>query len=436
MKNIDLKLNILDKNPLKICQIISKHGGKARIIGGAVRDHLLKYKVSDYDLTTDFSPEQITEIFSSESIKVIPTGLSHGTVSVLLEGNLYEITTLRKDVATDGRHAEVEFTNNFEEDALRRDFTLNALSYDPIEEKIYDYTSGYDDLRAIRVRFIGAPDARIKEDYLRIIRFFRFSQKYAKDLDLEGYEACMKYASALKGISLERINQELERIFTYNNILFKDKRHARKFNIVEIFIKRQIIHDLFFVENNNEQLNEILSPSMKVDLLSKMYEFSNSVSVDILPVTYFALLLPISISCNIKNLLKVKFSKKQAIEINFIASTFKVIEATDDNELKFILNHACVNSKFKELFNQYSIFFTAILGFNKNHIKDISQLEQKALYLMKNPKPEFPVKASDIIDLGFKFKEISTWLSHLEKIWIESDFALDKKALLGKIENK
>jgi poly(A) polymerase len=189
--------------------IVAEAGGEARVAGGAVRNALLKMPVADIDLATTLAPESVAEAFKAKGHLVIPTGIDHGTVTVRIEGDLFEITTLRRDISTDGRRAVVAFTDDWAVDASRRDFTINAMYLDATG-KFYDYTEGYKDVRNRRVRFVGAPRKRIEEDYLRILRFFRFHAIYAKGKpDAAALAACARLRSGLKSLSAERIRNEL-----------------------------------------------------------------------------------------------------------------------------------------------------------------------------------------------------------------------------------
>ena len=184
--------------------------GLTRFVGGAVRDDLLDLPVSDVDLATRIRPDEVVQRLEAAGIKVVPTGIAHGTVTAVSDGHPVEITSLRRDVATDGRRATVAYTDDWEEDAARRDFTLNALSADPKTGEIFDYFHGLDDLEARRVRFIGDPEARIAEDHLRILRFFRFHARFGSgDPDPAGVEACAARANDLMALSRERIADEL-----------------------------------------------------------------------------------------------------------------------------------------------------------------------------------------------------------------------------------
>jgi poly(A) polymerase len=185
---------------------------QTRIIGGAVRNALLGQPVADIDIATALTPEDVIERAIKAGLAVYPTGLAHGTVTVVADGAAFEVTTLRRDVETDGRHAVVGFTTDWHEDALRRDFTINALSCDA-RGTIYDTVGGLEDLDARRVRFIGKAEDRITEDYLRILRFFRFTAAYADgEPDARGVAACLALKSGLARLSAERIGGEIMKL--------------------------------------------------------------------------------------------------------------------------------------------------------------------------------------------------------------------------------
>lgn len=183
--------------------------GAARFVGGAVRDTLLGLDVADVDIATALAPDETMRRLTAAGVRVVPTGLAHGTVTALTAGGPVEVTTLRRDVATDGRHALVAFTDDWREDAARRDFTMNALYADPADGTITDYFDGLADLAAGRVRFIGDPLQRIAEDHLRILRFFRFHARFGATIDPDGLEACAARANDLMALSRERIAAEL-----------------------------------------------------------------------------------------------------------------------------------------------------------------------------------------------------------------------------------
>jgi len=189
------------------------HPNAFRFVGGAVRDTLLSREVTDVDAATTLLPDAVMALLQQTGIRAIPTGIDHGTITAVIDGKHFEITTLRKDVATDGRHAEVAFTDDWKEDAARRDFTMNALYLSP-EGELFDYFGGVTDARAGHVRFIGDAAARIAEDYLRVLRFFRFHAHYGKGApDAAALAACAAAVEHLKGLSGERVQSELFKLF-------------------------------------------------------------------------------------------------------------------------------------------------------------------------------------------------------------------------------
>lgn len=190
--------------------LIAALDDKARFVGGAVRDTLLGLEVKDVDIATPLRPEDVMERLTAASIKVIPTGIAHGTVTGVLPDGPVEITTLRRDVSTDGRRATVAFSDDWNEDAARRDFTINALSADPETLEIFDYFGGLDDLKNLRIRFIGSAAERIAEDHLRIMRYFRFLARFGQEqVDDEAFAACTSAAEKLETLSRERVADEL-----------------------------------------------------------------------------------------------------------------------------------------------------------------------------------------------------------------------------------
>jgi tRNA nucleotidyltransferase/poly(A) polymerase len=188
-------------------------GEETRIVGGAVRDLVLGLKASDFDLATTARPEAVMKRARAAGFKVAPTGLKHGTVTIIVDGAPIETTTLREDIETDGRRAKVRFGRDFAKDALRRDFTINALSLGR-DGAVHDYAEGLGDLAAHRVRFIGDPRQRIREDFLRSLRFFRFSATYGQGpLDPAGFVAAVQERDGLQGLSRERVSAELFKLF-------------------------------------------------------------------------------------------------------------------------------------------------------------------------------------------------------------------------------
>lgn len=193
----------------QLLAVLDRDGEEARVVGGAVRNGLLGIPVLEVDVATTAVPDEVVKRVTAAGFKAVPTGIEHGTVTVVIGKQPFEVTTLRKDVETYGRHAKVEFGRDWKADAERRDFTINALSVTR-DGIVYDYAGGLDDLAHHRVRFIGNPAKRIEEDYLRILRFFRFHAAYGSGhLDAAGLAACIAARKGLDQLSRERVRMEL-----------------------------------------------------------------------------------------------------------------------------------------------------------------------------------------------------------------------------------
>ena len=206
----DLAVDLLAEPKTRALMTCLNEGGEeARIVGGAVRNALIGHAGSDIDIGTTALPDVVIARVRAMGWKAVPTGLSHGTITVVIEGTPFEVTSLREDIATDGRHAEVRFGRDFKTDAARRDFTINALGLDSAG-RLHDYFGGLADLEARLVRFIGDPDQRLREDYLRGLRFLRFTATFGENgLDPAGLNAVLRNRQGFAGLSRERIRQEM-----------------------------------------------------------------------------------------------------------------------------------------------------------------------------------------------------------------------------------
>ncbi|MGV2432717.1 MAG UNVERIFIED_CONTAM: CCA tRNA nucleotidyltransferase [Rickettsiaceae bacterium] len=250
---IDLKFHITKKLQ-NLLDVLKSNNGEPRFVGGMVRDQILGLDIRDIDIASKLFPEEMMIILSQNHIKWVDTGSKFGTITAILGDEKAEITTLRIDTECDGRHAKTIFTDDFEQDAKRRDFTINAMSYCPFSKELYDYTGGYEDLQAKKVRFIGDPERRIEEDYLRILRFFRFSDRFADNVDADSLKACLKYRHCLNKLSQERIIAEFDKM-----ILSKTA-------------------DEVFTEMQKSKIIEEIMHSIKLDtmLLGKLIEITSN----------------------------------------------------------------------------------------------------------------------------------------------------------------
>lgn len=254
-------------------------GFEVRIVGGAVRDLVMGKDPKDIDMATDARPEEMMEVLDVVGIRHEPTGLQHGTITAILDGEPIEITTLRVDVDTDGRHAEVEFTNDWRKDAERRDLTFNAMSM-TLDGTLYDYFDGVNDLAAGRARFVGDADARMQEDYLRILRFFRFQGRLdSPTWDPETMAAVARNAKGLEGISGERIWMEMNKILSRpskNEVL---QRMDRADVLEAIDMPNNRVGMLRGVDGNDPvvALSATLNTVGGLDTLRNKWKFSNDV---------------------------------------------------------------------------------------------------------------------------------------------------------------
>lgn len=228
----------------KVFAALADGGAEARVVGGAVRNALIDRPVKEIDLATTARPEEVMRLAASAGLGAHPTGLDHGTITVVADKQAFEVTTLRRDVETDGRHAVVTFTTSWAEDAARRDFTMNALYCAP-DGTIYDFVGGLDDLRQRRVRFIGDAEARIREDYLRILRFFRFSAEYGRgQIDVEGLAAANALKQGMSLLSAERVRAEMLKLLAASNAIDVINT-MHKSGIVQLVIRTRLEPDRF-----------------------------------------------------------------------------------------------------------------------------------------------------------------------------------------------
>lgn len=196
----------------RVLSLLNDENGEARIVGGAVRNSLMGLAVSDMDIATTLLPDVVIERAEKAGVKCVPTGLKHGTVTLVIDSRPFEVTTLRRDVETDGRHATVEFTRDWKADAERRDLTINALYADK-DGMVHDYVGGLQDIETATVRFIGSATDRIAEDYLRVLRFFRFFAIYGRGRpDAEGLRASAAARKKLSSLSAERVWSEMKKL--------------------------------------------------------------------------------------------------------------------------------------------------------------------------------------------------------------------------------
>ncbi|MCZ6902513.1 MAG: CCA tRNA nucleotidyltransferase [Rickettsia endosymbiont of Ixodes persulcatus] len=384
MQIIQKTLKISSKGYKKILSLLNEKG-QSRLIGGCVRDALLKKDSYDIDIATTLIPSEVMNILSRAKIKTILTGLKFGTITAILDKEKFEITTLRKDIECNGRHAKLVFTNDFAEDTERRDFTINALSYCPFKNEIYDYFDGVKDLQQEKVVFIGEALDRIKEDYLRILRFFRFSSHYANQLDNEGLKACKALKYGLKTLSRERIKSEMNKIIV-------SKRSAQ---ILEAMFEIGILELIFSIQN------------YKI----KFFEQANDFKLEL--ATRYALLLYNQKDLNLKVFLDWKFSKHEAMQI---LSIMHFLNDAEFNMKKIWLE--------KKNYKEYLLAASIIGKLDYLQVKEFIRKYDTVL------RPKFQVNGNDLLNMNIEKKEIGAKLEYLKNFWIEQDFKPSKLELL------
>ena len=370
---------------------------KVRFVGGCVRKALSGEHIDDIDLATTLVPDEVKKRLSQSDIRVIDTGISHGTVTAILNKKKFEITTLRKDVSTDGRHANVEFTLNWHEDASRRDFTINAI-YADIEGRIFDPLNGISDLQNGEIKFIGSPDDRIQEDYLRILRYFRFFNQYSKkDHDQGIIGSIKKYINGLNKISNERIFDEFKKILKLKNIdsLFtNDISKEIVLNIfpqVKYYGRLKILNELSKKIRNNYD-NYLILALLIVDTSNNYEYFCHKYKTSNIIKSRLQ-----NISTNFQNLESKKFYSENNIK--------KLIYLSNKNVVRDLLFFSiCANKKVK-----------------------ITDIEKLLLFVNNYKVPKFPISGDYLKKHGYKAgQSLGKKLKLLEEEWIKNDFVIDK----------
>ena len=373
---------------------------EVRFVGGCVRKVICDENIDDIDLATSLEPNEVKERLNKEDIKVIDTGISHGTVTAILNKKKIEITTLRKDISTDGRHANVEFTTNWKQDALRRDFTINAI-YADIDGQIFDPLDGISDLKNGEIKFIGTVDERIQEDYLRILRYFRFFTQYSKiDHDQNVIRSIKQHINGLNKVSNERIFDELKKILVLENLFNLFSNTISKEIVINIFPQFKYYERLKILNGLNQKLKSkydvhlilallILDKSNDHEYFCYKYKTSNIIK------SRFK-----NILVNFENFKTKKFYSEENIK--------KLIYLSSKDYVRdLLLFSICTNDKIKIL------TIEALLDY-----VDVCEI------------PKFPVSGDYLKEHGYETGQaLGKKLKSLEEKWIENNFVIDKKQL-------
>ena len=365
-------------------------------VGGCVRNSLLGIESDDFDCTTPLEPDELVEILQAADIKVIPTGIDHGTITAILGGYKFEITTLRHDKVTDGRHAQVSFTKDWVEDAKRRDFTVNTLLMDVLGN-IYDPLGcALDDIKAQRIVFVGDPAKRIEEDHLRILRFFRFSALYGDKFDEAGLAACQAGAGLIKNLSKERITQE------FFQIISCDKPAA----VLRVMFENKVLEDFNFSDDDLaffESFCRFQSQYRLSALSSRLFVFAGMDLSNIKAMEKY-ILFPKIFLRDMQAMTRLIQGDDLSCDSAVRATVYRFGRAVTAQGLMIALAQDRVMNRYAPI------------------ALDIIQ---------KWEIPTFPISGNDLIEKGIKKgPELGQMLETLENYWIDQDFTPNRKALI------
>jgi len=380
-------------------------GAGTRIVGGAVRNHLMGEPVADIDMATVATPQEAQAVLEAKGIKVVPTGIQHGTITAVLPTRTYEITTLRVDVTTDGRHADVAFTGDWLEDAKRRDFTVNAL-YADADGTVHDpLGTGLADLKERRIRFIGDAAARIAEDYLRVLRFFRFHAWYGKgEPDAAGLKACAEAREDLRKLSVERVRDELLKLLGADNAVAAVRQLAAT-GILSVVLPEAARLDRF--ENLVEvEVNQLFT-SDPILRLASMLDLNED------GIEAFAARLRLS-------------NKERARIAAMLTDQTKIVAYLSIKEVRKALYRIGVEC-FKD---------RVMLGWASDR-KGHNTFQWRAMLAMADSwqRPEFPLDGQMIKSAGVpEGPEIGRIAREVEEWWIDADFTDDEFSIIERLK--
>jgi poly(A) polymerase len=382
-----------------VVDALTRDGGQARFVGGCVRDAWLGRAVKDIDLATPDPPDAVMQRLQRAGIRAIPTGIEHGTVTAVVDGRHFEITTLRHDVETFGRHARVAFTDDWDADAARRDFTMNALSADP-DGTLHDPFGGIDDLEAGRVRFVGDAEARIREDVLRLLRFFRFQAWYGTgEPDKPAIEACARLAPLLPTLSGERVAAEILRL-----LMAPDPASA-----MALMRDRGVLQPILPELTDIERLRLLV-------LIEDETENRDA-------IRRLAALLPRETAAALAVAQRLKLSNADRDRLAAIASPANTIASTSDERAQRKALHRLGAALFRDL---------VLLGWAEH--PGAAKRHRELLAAADAWVPAaLPVKGQDLLALGVApGPEVGRLLAEIERWWEEGDYRATREDCLSK----
>lgn len=398
-----------------VLRVLNEEGEQARIAGGAVRNALLGEAVTDIDIATTATPDETTRRAEASGFKVVPTGYEHGTVTVVAEGRAYEVTTLRADVETDGRRAQVVFGRDWSQDAERRDFTINALYAAP-DGSVIDLVGGLADLEARRLRFIGDAETRIREDYLRILRFFRFFAWYgAGRPDAAGLKACARLKQGLERLSAERVWHELKRLLSA-----PDPSRA-----------------LLWMRQTGA-LTMVLPESEKwgIDAIHPLVETEQAFNWLPDPLLRLAAVVPPH-SDRLKSLAeRLRLSKAEAATLVAWADAPAPDPALGELAFSKLLYRSGTEGIDKRLRLALASARARAIA-DHEALSEAANIQRLLEHLRRWQRPNFPLKGKDLLEKGFaQGEDLGRALAKLEDKWIDSGFSLTRETLLEEAESE
>lgn len=419
----DIFSKLLDNASLRrVFEALERDGDEVRLVGGCVRNAVLGEPVGDLDLATQALPEVVVERAKVAGIKAVPTGLEHGTVTLVCDGVPFEVTTLRRDVETDGRHAVVAFSRNFAEDAARRDFTMNALYVDS-KGVLHDPLDGLADLEARRVRFIGDAGDRIREDYLRVLRYFRFYGWYGRGApDREAVKAIVGNRSGLSELSVERVWSELKKILAA-------PQAARSL----LWMRQSGVYQI------------VLPESGDMDLYARFGRLEAELDLAVDPLLRLLALLPLAHAEEDRVTALAKRLKLSGAETNRLKAAQTTLEAIADQGLSTLLGD---EKALRVVLYQHgaqgvadSMMLAASISLDANPELDlpddlVAQLGAALSFAKGWDKPVLPVSGKDMLAHGVEAgPQVGAALQVMEAAWVASDFTLGRDALLEALKN-
>ena len=386
--------NIFNKNLIALFKILINKGDEARLVGGCVRNYILNKEINDYDIATIYTPNELEQILTKNNIAFLTVGKKFGTITALYRGEKYEITTLRKDIKTDGRHAIVEFTRDYKEDAKRRDFAFNAMYID-FNGKLYDYFNGLEDLINNNISFIGDAQKRIDEDNLRILRFFRFYGSYCFSSNYNDLSICKKNKKKIKNLSLERISDEIHKAMLSDSFL-----------------------DILTIMQNNDILQDIFKTYINFNNLELFFYIRKNLNFHYNHLFIIALILS-----NNKINYELLLSKKEKKYINTILQNIpKIIN-------KFEIKKLLFNLKDKLLVKNIIIIYFC------NNYKNFKIIEKNLKLVDKLNIPALEINGDDLKNNNFNINkyEYKKLLEQAKNIFIGSNFKIKKEKIIKKL---